>query len=89
MHVGLHNSGYEYTIRGTVISTTEEERDIGVAVTKTLKPTAQSSKTAGRAAAVLGQLQGIFTSETGTVHICEVIQTVCAASSGLHGYKEI
>jgi hypothetical protein len=58
-------------------------------VTKTLKPTAQSSKTAGRAAAVLDQLRGIFTSETGTVHICEVIQTVCAASSGLHGYKEI
>jgi hypothetical protein len=60
MHVGLHNPGFEYTMRGTVIGTTEEERDIGVAVTKNLKPSAQCSKAAGRAAAVLGQLRRNF-----------------------------
>ena len=43
-----------------LISSTEEERDIGITVTKTLKPSAQCSKAAGRAAAVLGQLRRNF-----------------------------
>jgi hypothetical protein len=53
MHVGLHNPGYEDTMRGIVISKIEEERDVGVAVTKNLKPSARCSKAAGRAAVVL------------------------------------
>jgi hypothetical protein len=57
MHVGLHNQNFEYTMRGTRICTTEEERDIGISVTKNLKPSAHCSKAAGRATAVLGQLK--------------------------------
>jgi ribonucleases P/MRP protein subunit RPP40 len=48
------------TRNGTLMSSTEEERDIGRTVTKNLKPSAQRSKAAGRAAAVLGQLRKNF-----------------------------
>jgi hypothetical protein len=47
-------------MRGVRLEETEEERDIGVAVTKNLKPSAQCSKAAGRATAVLGQLRRNF-----------------------------
>jgi hypothetical protein len=57
MHVGANNPGYEYQMRGTTISTTNEERDIGVMVTPTLKPSVQCSRAAGRASAVLNQLK--------------------------------
>jgi ribonuclease P/MRP protein subunit RPP40 len=60
MHVGIHNPAYEYFMRGVKLEETEEERDIGVAVTKNLKPSAQCSKAAGRAAVVLGQLRRNF-----------------------------
>jgi ribonuclease P/MRP protein subunit RPP40 len=60
MHVGLHNPNFEYTMRGTRICTTEEERDIGISVTKNLKPSAHCSKAAGRATGVLGQLKRNF-----------------------------
>jgi hypothetical protein len=39
---------------------TEEEKDIGVTVTKNLKPLAQCNKAARRAAAVLGQIRRNF-----------------------------
>ncbi len=60
MHVRLHNQEYEYHMRGTKLCTTEEENDLGVAVTKNLKPSAQCSKAAGRAKAVLGQIRRNF-----------------------------
>jgi len=60
MHVGTHNPAYEYFMRGVRLEETEEERDIGVAVTKNLKPSAQCSKAAGRASSVLGQLRRNF-----------------------------
>jgi hypothetical protein len=60
MHVGTHNPGYEYFMRGVRLEETEEERDIGVAVTKNLKPSSQCSKAAGRASSVLGQLRRNF-----------------------------
>jgi hypothetical protein len=60
MHVGTHNPAYEYFMRGVRLEVTEEEKDIGVAVTKNLKPSAQCSKAAGRASSVLGQLRRNF-----------------------------
>jgi hypothetical protein len=60
MHVGLHNLVFEYNMRGTRICTTVEERDIGISVTRNLKPSAHCSKAAGRATAVLGQLRRNF-----------------------------
>ncbi len=38
MHVEPHNPGYEYFMRGTKLRTIEEEKDIGVIVTRNLKP---------------------------------------------------
>jgi hypothetical protein len=60
MHIGRHNPGYEYTMRGTKLGETDEERDIGVMITKTLKPSVQCDKAAGRALSVLGQIRRNF-----------------------------
>ena len=60
MHVGKNNPRYEYYMREHKIGTTDEERDIGVAITRNLKPSAQCSKAAGRAGAVLGQIRQEF-----------------------------
>jgi hypothetical protein len=60
MHIGRHNPQFEYYMRGEKVSTTDEERDIGVAITKNLKPAAQCSKAAGRAMAVLHQIRRNF-----------------------------
>jgi hypothetical protein len=56
MHVETHNPAYEYFMRVVRLEETEEER----AVTQNLKPSAQCSKAAGRASAVLGQLRRNF-----------------------------
>jgi hypothetical protein len=55
MQVRPHNPGYEYFMRGMKLSTTEEEKDIGVTVNRNLKSSMQCSKAAGRATAVLVQ----------------------------------
>ena len=47
MHVSRNNQEYEYTMRGQKLEKTDEERDIGVMVTKNLKPSAQCEKAAG------------------------------------------
>jgi len=47
MHVGNQNPEYEYFMNGVKLDTTEEEIDIGVEVTKNLKPAAQCSKASG------------------------------------------
>jgi hypothetical protein len=60
MHIGPNNPCYEYFMRGTKLGTTDEERDIGVTITKNLKPSAHCSKAAGRAMAVLGQIRRNF-----------------------------
>jgi hypothetical protein len=56
MHVGVNNPGYYY-MRGTKLGPTQEERDVGVTITRNLKPSAHRSKAAGRAMAVLGQIK--------------------------------
>jgi hypothetical protein len=60
MHVGKKNPNYEYFMRGTKVSTTEEERDVGVTVSANLKPAAQCTKAAGTATSVLNQLKRNF-----------------------------
>ena len=56
MHIGKNNSCYEYTMSGVRLEVVEEERDIGVIVHKSLKPTKQCKKAADMASAVLRQL---------------------------------
>ena len=41
MHLGRNNQGTQHTMRGKTLITTEEENDMGVKVTKSLKPAAQ------------------------------------------------
>ncbi len=60
MHVGPRNPGYDYFMGGEKLSKTDEETDLGVKITKNLKPSQQCSKAAGRATAVLGQLTRNF-----------------------------
>jgi hypothetical protein len=57
MHVGPHNPGYEYFMRGMKLSTTEEKRDIGIAVTRNLKLSVQCSKGDRKSDIGLGQIK--------------------------------
>ena len=56
MHVGRNNPEYKYTMGGVELQEVEEERDVGVIIHKSLKPSAQCSKAANTAMAVLGQI---------------------------------
>lgn len=60
MHVGHGNNRYDYTMKGRVLGTTEEEKDLGVLVTSKLKPSAQCGQAARTAQAVLGQIARAF-----------------------------
>jgi hypothetical protein len=60
MHMGTSNPGYQYHMGGQALETTDEERDIGVMITASLKPSAQCAKAAKTAQAVLGQLARAF-----------------------------
>ena len=55
MHVGFNNPGYEYSMDGKKLETTEEERDLGVIMSRKLKPGQQCAKAARTAQMVLGQ----------------------------------
>jgi ribonuclease P/MRP protein subunit RPP40 len=52
--------GHNYTIGGQALGTTEQERDIGVTISKTLKPSAQCTKAARTAGTVLSQISIAF-----------------------------
>ena len=56
LHLGPRNAKYEYTMEGRVLEGVESEKDVGVIVHKSLKPSMQCAKAAGRANAILGQL---------------------------------
>jgi hypothetical protein len=60
MHVGHNNRKHVYTMGGQQLEETEEERDIGVSVMRTLKPAAQCGKAARTGQMVLGQLSRAF-----------------------------
>ncbi len=60
MHLGHNNTRHEYKMNSQPLGTTEEERDIGVTVMKSLKPSAQCAKVARTAGVVLGQLNRAF-----------------------------
>ena len=60
MHVGFNNPGYEYSMDGKKLETTEEERDLGVIMSRKLKPGKQCAKAARTAQMVLGQIARAF-----------------------------
>ena len=60
VHVGAKNPCYEYTLNGEKIATANEERDLGVWMDSSLKPTKQCTVAARSANFALGQIQRAF-----------------------------
>ena len=65
IHFGKKNPGYSYTMggyapAGVVLEAVEEEKDVGVMISNTLKPSSQCSKAAKKANQVLGQMVRAF-----------------------------
>ena len=60
MHVGRGNPKYGYTMSGQLLAETEEERDLGIIMSRTLKPSNQCAKAAKTASMVLGQITRAF-----------------------------
>jgi hypothetical protein len=58
MHIGFNNPAQGYTMDGQQLGVTEEERDIGVSVSRNLKPSAQCPKAAKTAQTVLSKAVG-------------------------------
>jgi len=59
MHIG-NNPKYDYSMAGNRLAKVEEEKDVGITVSKNLKPTKHCKKAAGTAGAVLRQLARNF-----------------------------
>jgi len=60
MHLGFNNPCHPYSMNGHVLEETSVERDIGVEMMKTLKPSAQCTKSARTAQTALSQLTRAF-----------------------------
>ena len=65
LHVGNSNPCFEYTMggyapAGTILEAVSEEKDIGVFIHKSLKPSFQCAKAAKKANSVLGQMAKSF-----------------------------
>ena len=60
MHIGRDNPKHQYLMNGTVLKEVEEEKDVGIIVHHSLKPSRQCSESARRANAVLGQISRAF-----------------------------
>ena len=56
LHLGGRNERYEYNMEGRVLEPVEFEKDVGVIVHQSLKPSMQCAKAAARANGILGQL---------------------------------
>jgi hypothetical protein len=56
LHLGGRNAKYEYTMEGRVLEAVEFEKDVGVLVHQSLKPSMQCARAAARANGILGQL---------------------------------
>jgi len=60
MHLGNNNTRHDYIMRGQVLEKVEEELDIGVKVSRALKPGVQCCKAAATAMSVLSQVSRAF-----------------------------
>ena len=56
LHLGRGNARHTYTMEGRVLEAVEFEKDVGVVVHESLKPSMQCAKAAARANGILGQL---------------------------------
>ncbi len=60
MHVGRSNQRFQYNMGGVVLGETEEEKDVGVTINKSLKLSGQCTRAANTARGVLGQVTRAF-----------------------------
>ena len=60
MHIGRSNPCFNYTMDGKDLIEVSEEKDVGVIMHASLKPSLQCSKAASKANQVLGQLCRAF-----------------------------
>ena len=60
LHMGKNNMSHKYRIGGVEVPNHQEERDIGVIIHDSLKPSRQCAESARKANAVLGQLTRSF-----------------------------
>jgi hypothetical protein len=60
MHVGRSNQRFQYSMGGVVLGETEEEKDVGVTINRSLKPSGQCTRAANTARGVLGQVTRSF-----------------------------
>ena len=61
LHFGSGNQRFEYVMGGQVLETVESEKDVGVMVHQSLKPSLQCTRAADKANQVLGQLSRVVT----------------------------
>ena len=60
MHIGRGNKEFDYFMKGHKLEVVEEEKDIGVTMHRSLRPSSQCTQAAGRANRVLYQLSKVF-----------------------------
>ena len=56
LHLGSRNSKHEYSMGGEILEATDSEKDVGIHVHQSLKPSLQCAKASAKANQVLGQL---------------------------------
>jgi len=60
IHIGKNNPNHQYSMQGHILESVSEERDVGVMIHNSLKPSTQCAKAAKRANQVLGHLCRVF-----------------------------
>ena len=60
MHFGRNNEKHKYKMMGAELAAVDSERDIGVRINSTLKPSQHCQESANKARAVLGQITRCF-----------------------------
>ena len=56
MHIGKKNTCHQYTLKNATLSSTDQERDLGIIITSSLKPSGQVAKAAALANSTLGRI---------------------------------
>ena len=74
IHVGKNNPRREYVMEGKKLLVVEEEKDLGVLIDQSLKPSCQVGAAAKKANSALGQLLRAFTYRD-KVHFIRLYQT--------------
>ena len=88
MHIGRNNPRYEYTMSGKLLAKVEEEKDIGVTVHSSLKPSRHCQKIAATSNAVLRQLTKNFHYRDRHVFKKLYVQYVRPHQHGHHGQNK-